>query len=167
MGDKLKPGDPDYRPARGYRWEDAKPGNKLAVKHGAWSPTIYGPVAAELVAGVLEARPQLDTYRTAVAAWADVEARCLVLRAYMDEHGMLDPDGGVRPAADLLVKLERQADKARQRLGLDPKADAELARATAEAHHAAADLESVRAAGREALRASESVRELTEGEDHE
>ena len=151
-------------PARGYKWEDAKPGNFLALKHGAWSPRIYEPIAAEIVAGVLAERPQLDRYRAALVAWADAEARCQTLRDYLAEVGMLD-GGKVRPAMDLLLKLERQADKARQRLGLDPKADADLAKSTADASTAIADLDAVRAAGREALSAAESAEVLSTARD--
>ena len=151
------PGEASGMQARGYSWPPFEPGNKAAVRHGAYSIEVYGPVARELVAGVLEDRPQLGRYRTAVAAWADVEARCLVVREHLAEHGMFDDKGAPRPAVELLVKLERQADKARQRLGLDPKADADLARATADAHVASADLEAVRAAGRKALEAAEGV----------
>ena len=164
MADKLAPGDPDYRPARAYSWAPFTEGNKAAVTHGAYSVEVYGEVARELVTGVLADRPQLGRYRTAVAAWADVEAKCLVIREWLEDRGMLEDDGKVRPAVDLLLKLEGRADKARQRLGLDPRADAELARSTAEAHHAAADLDAVRAAGREALRARERADALPEGQ---
>jgi hypothetical protein len=156
-------GDKSGLQARGYSWPPFEEGNKAALRHGAYSVEVYGEVARELVSGVLADRPQLDRYRTAVAAWADVEARCLVLREWLAEHGTLDGDGNPRPAAELLNKLEGRADKARQRLGLDPKADADLARATADAHHAAADLEAVRAAGRRALEAAEVVEDGGDG----
>ena len=137
--------------ARGYSWPPFEEGNQAAVTHGAYSVEVYGPVARELVSGVLTDRPQLNRYRTAVAAWADVEARCLVVREHLDAHGMLDEQGKPRPAVELLVRLESRADKARQRLGLDPKADADLAKSTADAQHSIADLDSIREAGRAAL----------------
>ena len=139
--------------ARGYSWPPFEEGNTAALKHGGYSVEVYGPVARELVSGVLTDRPQLNRYRTAVAAWADVEARCLVVREHLEQHGMLDDDGKPRPAVELLVRLERQADRARQRLGLDPKADADLAKSTADAQHSIADLDSIREAGRKALEA--------------
>jgi hypothetical protein len=133
------------------------PGNRAAVTHGGWSPAVFGPVAIALRDALLQDRPRLAQYALAVAAWADIEARCLVLREHLDEHGMLDARGRVRPATELLVKLERRADQARQRLGLDPKADADLARATAEAAGSVADLDAVREAGRRALAARDGL----------
>lgn len=148
------PGDASGMQPRGYSWPPFEPGNKAAVRHGAYSVEVYGPIARELVTGVLVDRPQLARYRTAVAAWADLEARCLVIREHLNDHGML-ADGEPRAAMDLLLKLERQADKARQRLGLDPKADADLARSRLDAERHAVDLEAIQAAGRAALESGE------------
>ena len=134
-----------------------EPGNRAAVKHGAFAPRVFGPIAEAMRDGLLEQRPHLCTYRAAVAAWADAEARCQVLREHLEQHGMLDDRGRPRPAVELLLRLERQADRARQRLGLDPRSDAQLARETAEATSSVADLDAVRAAGREALRRAEGV----------
>lgn len=142
-----------------------RPGHTLSLRHGAYSPRVYGETAEALVAGVLEQRPHLAGYGTAVAAWATVEARCEVLRAHLDEQGMLDDRGRPRPAVELLLRLERQADRARQRLGLDPRSDAQLARETAEAAGSVADLDAVRDAGRRALAAREAVEVVGVGRD--
>lgn len=134
-----------------------RPGNGAAVTHGAFAPRVFGPIAEALASALLEERPHLKRWPAAVVAWADAEARCEVLRAHLDEHGMLDDRGRPRPAVDLLLRLERQADRARQRLGLDPRSDAQLARETAEAAGSVADLDAVREAGRRALAAREGV----------
>ena len=134
-----------------------RPGNRAAVTHGAFAPRVFGPIAEALTSALLEERPHLERWPAAVVAWADAEARCEVLRGFLDEHGMLDDRGRPRPAVELLLRFERQADRARQRLGLDPRSDAQLARETAEATSSVADLDAVRAAGREALRRAEGV----------
>jgi hypothetical protein len=133
----------------------AERGNGLAVTHGGYSPRVYGETAAQLHAGILAERPQLARYGEALRAWSDLEARCEVVRSHLDEHGMLDGEGRPRPACELLLRLDRAADRARQRLGLDPRADLDLAKATAEVQHLASDLDAVRAAGRRALEARE------------
>ena len=104
------------------------PGNVLSLKHGANSARVTDPLAADLaqsVAGVdyLNAEP---AFAAAVSAWARAEARVLVVSEYLDANGVLDAKGKPRPAADLLVKLERLASEARARLGLDPMSRARL-----------------------------------------
>jgi hypothetical protein len=149
------PGEGHGGPARKYTWAPFEPGHTLSLQHGGYSPRVYGDTAEALVAWVLEQRPHLAPYSTAVAAWAELEARCGVLRAHLDEHGMLDDRGRPRPAVELLLRLERQADRARQRLGLDPRADVDLVKATAETQHLTSDLDAIREAGRKALETAE------------
>ena len=165
MADKLKPGDPDYRPARGYKWETAKPGNTLALKHGAHSARVYQPVARELAEGIVAERSYLADYPSAVSAWAEAEARALLLREWIANQGMFGDDGEPRGTVlKWLNAFEGRARELRRDLGLDPRADAELAKTRAEAHHAAADLDAVRAAGREALRRRQDADALPEGQ---
>lgn len=116
-------------PARDYRWADAEPGNTLAQKHGAWSDRAIAPVQAAIIEAATELVPFLDdpSYTPALQAWARVEARCRLVADYLDEHGLLDPESGKpRPAADLSIRLEKQAADARARLGLDPTSRARL-----------------------------------------
>lgn len=118
----------------------------LSTRHGAYSSRVTDPVALRLVGELEAASPEwlAEVDRASVDAWSRAEARVEVLSAWLDEHGLLCEDGKVRPAADLLVRLERLAADARSRLGLDPLARARLGRDVAVARAAASS--SVRAA---------------------
>jgi hypothetical protein len=136
--------------SRGYSWPPAEPGNKLALKHGAHSPAVYEPIAAELVAAVIDEREDLRPYRHAVEAWADAEARAALLREHLakDDVGMLDDDGEPREGLlKWLIHFERRAEAGRRRLGLDPRSHAELLRQRVEAQRSAVDLEGLRERG--------------------
>lgn len=123
-------------PARGYRWEDAKPGNMLALKHGAYSPRKVDPVAADLVQAVLDepdtAYLQQPSYLPALWAWARAEARIRILEEWLEAHasqgGVLDVEGELLPAVRLLERVEKRAETLRGRLGLDPLSRAKLGR---------------------------------------
>ncbi len=60
-----------------------EPGKAVARKHGATSPRVVDPLAAELVATTVEAAPFLDqfTFQPALTAWARSEARWAVVAA--------------------------------------------------------------------------------------
>lgn len=126
----------DYRPAsgkvaRGYRWATATAGNEIALKHGAWSERMIAPLAARLVAEVIEGNSYLQdaTYASALQSWGRTEARIELVTTYLLEHGGdLEGDGSVRPASELLNKLEARAENLRARLGLDPLSRARLGR---------------------------------------
>ncbi|WOP17400.1 hypothetical protein [Raineyella sp. LH-20] len=122
-----------------------------ALQHGATSTAVVSPVADALAADLVARRPDLAPHREAVAAWAAAEARCILLRHHEDRVGLLDEDGSPRGYTSLLVTAERAAERARQRLGLDPLSEAELAKARATASLSAVDLSLVLEAGREAL----------------
>lgn len=134
-------------PARGYSWPAFAPGNEIRVTHGAYSARRVDPIAAELAAALVEARPDLDGHGPAVWAWARAEARCLLLAEHFAD-GMFDTEGNVRAGMRELVSFERLAADLRSRLGLDPRSQADLARSRAEAARTAVDLEAVRARGR-------------------
>lgn len=128
-----------------------QPGHELSVRHGAFSERRTEPLAAELAAGLLADRPDLGEYPEAVASWADNEARALLLREWLVEHGMFD---GKRPRdgpLKWLTVFDRRATEARARLGLDPRSHAELARERGAAALQAVDLEAIRAQGRQHL----------------
>lgn len=134
-------------PARGTTRPPFPKGNALTLKHGARSPRVYEPVARQLVAGLVEDRPDLAAYPEAVAAWAQVEAQCVILRRHAAEVGLLDGDEP-RKFMSLMVALERTAAYHRKRLGLDPVAEASLQRDRAETAHIAVDIEAILARGR-------------------
>lgn len=100
----------------------------MAVKSGVHSIRLVNAVAQTLVDALLEVHPHLHPYPYAVAAWARAEARCLMLDRYVAKAGLVDETKWtVRMAADT-ARFERLAREARQSLGLDPRAEAELVR---------------------------------------
>ena len=124
----------DSTPKRGaYRWEDAAPGNWLALRHGGSSsrlPELVSPRTDELVEGIFSIAPHLDRDADllAVRACALAEAVIERLAAYAAEHGIVDaergkPSGVMEPLRSWMATAER----ARARLGLDPRSRAELA----------------------------------------
>jgi hypothetical protein len=117
------------------------------MRHGAWSSRRVDPVAQELIAGLLDDRPDLRRYPEAVMAWARAEARCILLASYQVEHGLVDADGNV-PGGKYVAQFERLATDLRARLGLDPRSEAELARDRADAERSVVDLDALRSRGR-------------------
>ncbi len=139
-----------------------EPGNETARKHGAHSSTIVEPRARAVLAA-LEAEAPVWLHavdRAALEAWARAEARCGILRDWVDERGLLDPKGKPTGAAELLLRCERQAADLRGRLGLDPLARARLGRDTAVAQAAAAGaLDQIRATGAQTRAGRERTQE--------
>ena len=119
------------RPGHPPRHEPFGDGNVVALKHGAWSPRKVEPLAAELVERVTSGVAWLrNVDRPAVWAWARTEARVQLLSEWLADRGDLDDAGDVRPAADLLTRLEARAESLRARLGFDPLSRARLGRDT-------------------------------------
>ncbi len=138
--------------ARGYSWAPFEPGNTVSVRHGVWSGRRVHPLAAELVTGLLAQRPDLAAYPEMVEAWARAEARCLLLATWQAERGLLDDKGEVA-GGRYVAQFERLAADLRSRLGLDPRSEAELLAARADAARNVVDLDAIRRRGVEALRA--------------
>ena len=160
-------------PAGGVGKGPAHPGDRppgRIPRHGAASPRVYGPLADQLAAELLSARPDLDAdeFSATVAAWAESEARALLIRAYADEHPEIDPDTG-EPArfVGYADRIETRAAKLRRELGITPSSAATLAKTRAEAAITSVDLASLAAAGRQALdsRTIGSSLELEAGSD--
>ena len=122
-------------------------------------PRKVEPLAAELVAGLLEARPDLEPYPEAVWAWGRAEARCILLSEWIATRGLLDPETD-QPMQGLkwLLSFENQAASFRTILGLDPTSEARLAKERADATRGAVDLERLRERGREARLVAEHAR---------
>jgi hypothetical protein len=103
------------QPARtGYPWPEFKAGNELATQHGAYSPRKVDPLARELVDGLVAVAGQAERfayltepqYGPALWAWGRTEARVQLVSEWLLKRGDLDGDGEVRPAADLLSRVE-------------------------------------------------------------
>lgn len=122
------------------------------TRHGVWSKRVVDPLTAELVAGMLEVRPDLERHGFALMAWARAEVRCVLLAEWQAEHGLLDAKGNA-PGARYVGQFERIAADLRSKLGLDPMSEAELLATRADAERQAFDLDAIRARGREALAA--------------
>jgi hypothetical protein len=138
-------------PARGYSWPPFAPGNAAAVRHGIWSSRRVDPVVEDLVAGLVAERPDLEVFPEAVQAWGRAEARCLLLADWLTEHRIVTTEGLPQGVLRYVAQFERLAIELRARLGLDPRAEAELAQTRGEALRSYVDLEALRDRGRRAL----------------
>ncbi len=76
------------------------------------------------------------------------EARVELLTVWLDEVGLLDENGEVRGAVRSLERVESTAARLRERLGLDPRADAELAIVRGQASRSRSDLDALVEAAR-------------------
>jgi hypothetical protein len=127
-------------------------GNLAALKHGAWSARKVEPIARAFIDAVLERRADLVAHPEAVFAWAQSEARALMLGEYVADVGV-GSDAALR-VLRYEAQFQKLASELRGRLGLDPKSEAELVTAQATAAHEVVDLDAIRARGRAALRAA-------------
>ncbi|MGQ2910786.1 hypothetical protein [Aeromicrobium sp.] len=134
-------------------------GHARTMVSGARSPRVYGEVARQLAAGLLDERPDLEPYPEAVAAWATAEAQAALLRRHLDEVGIIDEATGEPRKAPLhwLNVAERRAQKAREPLGLDPMSEAQLMRERAAAASGVVDLNALAERGRAARAEYEAV----------
>jgi len=126
-------------------------GNLARLTHGAYSDRRVNPIARELAQGLISARPDLEEHPAAVWSWARAESRCLLLEAWLDEHGFIDEDGRMPAAAQLTTRFEKLALSLRTRLGLDPQSQAQLQSSRADAARTTYDLEALTDRGREAM----------------
>ena len=116
-----------------------EPQNTLSTKHGLWSRSDRF-VSVRMAELVNEARDACDylhdpAYESALVDWARTEAKIeMGERWLMDNGGDLGPNGGVKPAANYLLRLQAHANKARERLGLDPVARAKITKDLAQAN---------------------------------
>lgn len=152
-------------PARGYSWPPFAPGNTAALRHGARSPRVLRPIVERLTAELADVAPwsRRPAYAGEVKAWAWAEARCVVLRDWIDEHGVLSEKGML--AAGELARAEARAASGRDRLGLSPLALAKLLGAFNAAPAGTDDdrLEALKAEGRRIVEARAAA--LAEGAD--
>ncbi|MGB4779790.1 hypothetical protein [Microbacterium sp.] len=145
-------------PANGTRPPFPK-GNAMTVKSGARSPRVYGRLARQLAAGLVEDRKDLGDYPEAVAAWATAEAQVALLRRHLEQVGTIDPETMEPRAASLhwLKHFEKLAAEARATLGLDPRSEAALAKERAAAQTLMVDLHAIAERGAAAIAAREAA----------
>ncbi len=145
-------GEGEGGPAREFTWQ-VTAGNALALAHGAYSPRTINNDRTLILAQLAEERPDLLAFGWAVKAWATAEAIADRLVWRLD---LGDVAEGVEPRESLLRHVDRalaRAERAREKLGLDPTSAARLAKERADALKGAYDLEELRARGFAALRA--------------
>jgi hypothetical protein len=85
---------------------------------------VLQPIAEQLAAGLAQVAPWTSaaSFQGTVASWSWAEAQAVVLRAWLDEHGLVDDDGQPRPAAGMLERVETRLANLRAQLGLTPLA---------------------------------------------
>ena len=98
------------------------------------------PVADEIARDLTEAAPWTarPAFNGALRSLAWVEAQAVLLRRWIDEHGLLGDDGQPQ-AVVLLQRLETRASTLREELGLTPQALARLLNSLATVATAAGD----------------------------
>jgi len=123
-GSGIPAGGPGHGTPRGWSWPPFEAGNQAALTHGARSPRILTPIADQFAAGLAELAPWTSaaSFQGTVASWSWAEAQAVVLRAWLDEHGLVDDDGQPRPAAGMLERVETRLAGLRGQLGLTPLA---------------------------------------------
>lgn len=114
------------------------PGHEVTLRHGAYSPRCIDDraqeVAEQLLADDGVAFLREPAYRAALWRYAQRQARADLLHAFLLEHG--EDCQGCRKCEGLEKRwreFDTAADKASQRLGLDPLSRARLGRDVAAA----------------------------------
>lgn len=135
--------------------------NVAALHHGARSARTVQPIADEIAAQLAEIAPwaSLPAFGAAVAAWSYTEAQAVLLRRWIDEHGVFDSDGVPVPAMSSLDRTEARAARLRGELGLTPLAWSRLLATlgSADPARSAAALDALKATGRELAEATREI----------
>lgn len=130
-GDGAAGGKGGHRPARGGPARGSRPpfqpGNTAALRSGAYSARVTGPLAEEILAGML-ADEGLPERLRAPECWADLEKLALLrARAQLlwDELGSMDVDEMAKPRRvsspfEIWAEADAQASRLQEKLGLDP-----------------------------------------------
>lgn len=119
-----------------------EPGHTLSMRHGAYSPRRYEPLAEEFVEATLEHARQPGSatayllepsYRPALWSWAKTEAQLQLIEEYLADHGdeaggFIDGEGEMRGPANYWLRLSASAARQRDALGLTPMSRARLGR---------------------------------------
>ncbi len=138
----MTPTDDDNTPTGGKSWTLApyQPGNTEALRHGAYSPRLVDPIAADLVDRMLSDADlgylQAAAYRPALWAWARAEAKVQLLEEYLGGRVGDLSRSRVTAAYRELHRAETRANSLRAQLGLTPLARARLGKDVAQARQA-------------------------------
>lgn len=136
----------------------AKPGNKLALRHGATVPEIVQPKAdliKEALVAELANLPYMEPVDGEVAnTYSFLSAQLRQLEAYFAKNGggLLTSRGQVRKSGDLYLKIAHRQQEMAKVLGIGPVPRAQMMQAAAGARK---DVTEVRMA-QERLRAKQA-----------
>ena len=156
-------------PRRGYSWAPFEPGNRAALRHGAFSPGKISETGEALHDELLDACPWVTALdAAAVDRFTRAEARARLLHGYVSK---VSAESGVEAVPSYLWGEVRGADTLADRLaaglGLTPEGRAKLARDTAVAGRFAADaVAGQQAEGRKLRLAAEAQRSPTSSNGH-
>lgn len=146
-------------------------GHEITLKHGANSPRRVDPIAAALVTELLQdeslAYLRAPRYAAAVQAWANTEAKCALIAAWVDQMPIeqaASSKPGTQPVLELLRKWEATAQTHRARLGLDPLSAARLGKDVAQGRQADAATELTRMRRDAEARRAAEMGEVVDGE---
>src|SRR4051794_3997204 len=128
--------------ARGYKWADATPGNRIALKHGIYASDVVE--VATNVAGDLLPPSVIERFPAMSLVFAETWVRWRRALADIDKRGMvIGDDEKANPVLGYEGGLRRSLLELSQRFGLDPRSDVELQRSKAEGTLALVDLEAI------------------------
>jgi hypothetical protein len=130
-------------PARGYSWPQATRGNKIALKHGANSPTAVAARAELVRPRLFEVCPWLHEMQDVIAVdrFLRAEARALILHEYIS--GICDTTGPAKVPVrvwEQATAADNLAARLGNTLGLDPSGRARLKQTVATTEASLADL---------------------------
>lgn len=116
-------------PSRGYSWAP------FAVRHGASLERITAPLVRQRVEEHLSQAAEPDSatgyllepqFLGALERLARAEVRSRLIAAWLEEHGLHDSEGRLRPEVEALRRCDEQAANLAARLGLDPLSRSKL-----------------------------------------
>jgi hypothetical protein len=151
---------PGAGPPRGYKWEQFKPGHKLAQRHGA-TPRVFPPGEAQEVALEVLGEELVGRYGAAACLFGELWERRRRALVYLDEHGMVTPDGKPSPLLGYLGTWESNLLKLLAQFGQTPVGEAQLRKLVTELEATTVDLEALREKGRAARLAAVEALEAT------
>jgi phage terminase small subunit len=138
-------------PARGYSRPPFTEGNQAARKHGVWAADAAEQ--AERVMNDLLPPGDIERYPFVALLFAETWVRYRRAVTAINQDGEMtgeETDRKLHPLVPIESRLRRDLLDMADRFGLDPKAEAGLARDRADATRQAVDLDAVLARGRQA-----------------
>jgi hypothetical protein len=154
----VKPGDPDYRPPRGYTKTHPpyEAGNTFGLVHGAWSQRTVDAKAAELREQMLAALNEFAPWTSdpaflfVVEVLFDALARKRLIQTHIEQ---VTAEGATAKVAMRLWDMANSTDRlileTCDRLGLAPEAKARLTKVTADSKSAELGLTALIEKGRQ------------------